>query len=88
MSGARVSLVWVSTLYLFVAAAGAWVAVEEDRAGEPFGLELGMDPLSSFLYGWGTALSAPLSLLAVLAIANLLLLRRGGQAHQFARSDS
>lgn len=77
MNGARVRLVWVSALYLFVAAAGAWVAVSEDRPGEPFGLELDMDPLSSFLYGWGTALSAPLSLLVVLVVANVLLLRRG-----------
>lgn len=57
-----------------------WVAVRDGLAGEPFGWDLGVEPLPGFFVGPGTALSGPLVMLLALVVANLLL-RRGGRAH-------
>jgi len=73
----------VSGAYLAVAALGTWVAVRDDLAGRPFGWDLALSPLSNFVFGLGTALSAPLVLLLALVAANLLL-GRGQQVRRRA----
>ncbi len=79
----RLALGWVSGAYLAVAALGTWVAVRDDLAGRPFGWDLPLSPLSNFVFGLGTALSAPLVLLLALVAANLLL-GRGQQVRRRA----
>lgn len=71
----RSQLAVVSGLYLVNAAIGTWLAVRDDLPGRPFGWSTGLTPLSDFLFGLGTALSAPLVLLLLLAGLNLLVLR-------------
>lgn len=67
------ALRWVSGAYLAVAALGTWLAIRDDLAGRPFGWELPLTPLANFVFGLGTALSAPLVLLLALVAANLLM---------------
>ena len=69
----RLAITTVAGLYIGTAALGTWVAVQEGMAGRPFGWDLGMAPLASFVFGLGTALSAPLVLLVALVVANVVL---------------
>ena len=81
VSGRLLAITTVSGLYIGTAALGTWVAVQEGMAGRPFGWDLGMAPLPSFVFGLGTALSAPLVLLIALVAANVMLHRERGHAH-------
>jgi hypothetical protein len=74
------SLALVSGLYLVNAAVGTWLAVRDDLPGRPFGWTTGFSPLPDFLFGLGTALSAPLLLLVVLVALNLVMLVRRPQS--------
>jgi len=65
----RSALTGVAVLYLVTAGIGTWLAVQEDLAGRPFGWNPGLAPLPSFVFGLGTALSAPLLLLVALMAA-------------------
>ena len=73
----RRALLAVSVLYLLNAVAGTWLAVRDQLSGRPFGWQTGLAPLSGFVYGPGTALSAPLALLLLLIVLTLLMVRRG-----------
>ena len=75
VGGRLLAITTVSGLYIGTAALGTWVAVKEGMAGRPFGWDLGMAPLPSFVLGLGTALSAPLVLLIALVAANVVLHR-------------
>lgn len=78
------SIGWISAAYLAVGALGTWLAVRDGLVGRPFGWDLGLAPLPSFIFGLGTALSAPLLMLLALALANLLLWRGGRTARRAA----
>ena len=71
----RAGITWVTGAYLAVAALGTWVAVRRGLSGRPFGWDLDASPLPGFVYGLGTALSAPLGLLVALVTSNVLLWR-------------
>jgi len=71
----RVAIGAVSVAYLATAALGTWLAIRDDLAGRPFGWETSLTPLESFVFGLGTALSAPLILVVALVAANLLMRR-------------
>jgi hypothetical protein len=73
----RSTIALVSGLYLITAGLGTWLAVHYGLVGRPFGWDLDMAPLPGFLFGMGTALSAPLVLLFVLVAANVMLNREG-----------
>lgn len=79
----RSAIGWVSGAYLATAILGTWLAVRDSLVGRPFGWWIDMTPLSGFVFGLGTALSAPLLLLLVLVAANLRL-RRGERAERRA----
>ena len=64
----RLAIWLVSAVYLATAAFATWLAVREGLAGRPFGWDLGLQPLPSFVFGLGTALSAPLVLLLALIV--------------------
>jgi len=78
----RRALALISGAYLAVGTLGTWVAMRDGLAGRPFGWDLGISPVSGFVFGLGTALSAPLVLLLALAFANLLLWRNGRLARR------
>lgn len=73
----RLAIGTVSGTYLATAALGTWLAIRDDLAGQPFGWDTSLTPLASFVFGLGTALSAPLLLLLALVAANLLMRRDG-----------
>ena len=79
----RAAIAWVSGAYLATAVLGTWLAVRDGLVGRPFGWAIDMTPLSGFVFGLGTALSAPLVLLLALVAANLRL-RQGERAEQRA----
>lgn len=79
----RLALGWVSGAYLANAALGTWLAIRGDLAGRPFGWDLHLTALSNFVFGLGTALSAPLVLLLALVAANLLI-GRGEKTRRWA----
>jgi hypothetical protein len=79
----RSAIAWVSGAYLTTAVVGTWIAVRDGLVGRPFGWAIDMPPLSGFVFGLGTALSAPLVLLLALAAANLRP-RQGERAGQRA----
>lgn len=72
----RIVITGVSAAYLVNAAIGTWISVRDGLAGTPFGWDLRLEPLSAFVFGLGTALSAPLVLLLALLAANLLIWQR------------
>ena len=82
-AGLTSAIGWVSAAYLATAVLGTWLAVRDGLVGRPFGWAIDMTPLSGFVFGLGTALSAPLVLLLALVAANLLL-RQGERAEQRA----
>ena len=65
----------LSAIYLVVAGSGTWVAISRDLSGRPFGIVTDLSVIQSFVFGLGTALSAPLVLLLLLAALNAWLLR-------------
>jgi len=81
----RSTIAWVSGAYLATAVLGTWLSVREDLVGRPFGWAIDMTPLSGFVFGLGTALSAPLVMLLALVAANMRL-RQGERAGQRAAS--
>ena len=64
----------LSAVYLGVAGSGTWVAASRDLAGQPFGIVSELSVIQSFVFGLGTALSAPLVLLLLLIALNAWML--------------
>ena len=73
----RSALTGVVVLYLVTAGIGTWLAVDEGLVGRPFGWDLDLATLPSFVFGLGTALSAPLLFLVALVAAVVILHREG-----------
>ena len=61
-----------SVFYTIFAMIGAGVAIAENRPSDPGGWSTGLPALHDFLYGNGTALSPPLSMIVVVVIFTLL----------------
>lgn len=80
------ALLGASALYLANAGLGTWLAIEADLPGRPLGPRTGLAPLWDFVFGLGTALSAPLVLLLALVVLNALI-QRGGAVRRRAAGD-
>jgi hypothetical protein len=78
----RSALTGVAVLYLVTAGIGTWLAVDESLVGQPFGWDLGLATLPSFVFGLGTALSAPLLFLVALVAAVVMLHVAGGDTRR------
>lgn len=59
-----------------LSAIGAIVAVVRELPGAPFGVETGLSAGRDFLFGLGTALSAPVALLLAFVVTLTMVLRR------------
>ena len=82
MNHARQRLLWVAGVYLLLAAAGTWLAVQEQLPAGFLGILNGHDPWKDFPLQ-GTALSAPLSMLILHAVL-MFFLARGSYARACA----
>lgn len=69
-------LITSSILYMVIAWIGTTVAIIESRPARPLGLSTGLPAVQDFLYGIGTAMSPPLSMLIGQAVLTALALRR------------